>query len=90
MYENEDVDEDEVKKLANELNAIFQKTSAKESHGVDDLFIKIGKKFLDPNSETSTAGQGGNTNKPGDKKYKKSVKLKNEKNTGDKPKKGCC
>ena len=75
MYENEDVDENEAKELANELNAIFQKTSAKESHGVDDLFIKIGKKFLDPNSETSTAGQGGNTNKPGDKKYKKSVKL---------------
>ena len=45
---------------------------------------------MDPNSETSTAGQGGNTNKPGDKKYKKSVKLKKEKNTGDKQKKGCC
>ena len=79
-----------MKELANELNAIFQKTSAKESHGVDDLFIKIGKKFLDPKGESSTAGQGGNTNKSGDKRDKKSVKLKKEKNTGDKPKKGCC
>ena len=29
MYENEEVDENEAKNLASELNAIFQKTSAK-------------------------------------------------------------
>ena len=46
MYENEDVDESEAKQLASELNAIFQKTSAKESNGIEDLFTKIGEKFL--------------------------------------------
>ena len=45
MYENEKVDEDDAKKLASDLNAIFQKTSAKESTGVEDLFVKIGKNF---------------------------------------------
>ena len=34
MYENEDVDEEKAKTLANEINAIFVKTSAKESIGI--------------------------------------------------------
>ena len=54
MYEHEEVEEKEGKELAKELGAIFQKTSAKESTGVDDLFVKIGKKFLNPNSTEST------------------------------------
>ena len=46
MYEKEDVDEEEAKKLTNEINAIFVKTSAKESIGIEDLFNKIGNKYL--------------------------------------------
>ena len=46
MYEHEEVEENEGKDLAKELGAIFQKTSAKESTGVEDLFVKIGKKFI--------------------------------------------
>ena len=38
------VDEMEAKDLANELNAIFITTSAKGSIGIDELFIKIGKR----------------------------------------------
>ena len=48
-YEYEEVDEDEGRNLANEYNAIFQLTSAKYSYGVEDLFKKIGEKFLFPN-----------------------------------------
>ena len=44
------VDEDEAKDMANELNAIFSKTSAKESYGIEDLFLKISKRFLNPKS----------------------------------------
>ena len=54
MYEHEEVEENEGKDLAKELGAIFQKTSAKESTGVEDLFVKIGKKFINPNSTEST------------------------------------
>ena len=50
MYETEQVDEDEAKKLAEDINAIFQKASAKSSNGIEDLFIKIGTKFLNPKS----------------------------------------
>ena len=48
MYEHEEVEESEGIELGKELGAIFQKTSAKEAQGVDDLFIKIGKKFINP------------------------------------------
>ena len=54
MYEHEEVEENEGKDLAKELGAIFQKTSAKESTGVEDLFVKIGKKFINPNSTEGT------------------------------------
>ena len=47
LYGNEEVDEDEAKNLAKDLNAIFQKTTAKETNGsVDDLFMKIGQKLF--------------------------------------------
>ena len=51
MYENEEVDDNEAKNLAKELNAIFVKTSAKSSINIEELFIKIGKKFLNKNGE---------------------------------------
>ena len=53
MYENEMVDEMEAKDLAKELNAIFIQTSAKGSIGIDQLFLKIGKRFLNPESEVN-------------------------------------
>ena len=84
MYEHEEVEENEGKDLAKELGAIFQKTSAKESTGVEDLFLKIGKKFINPNSTDSPSG-GKADSQP------KGQKLKNDdpskKNDG---KKGCC
>ncbi len=51
MYENEMVVEEEAKKLANELNAIFITTSAKSSKGIEDLFLRIGERFLNPKSD---------------------------------------
>jgi hypothetical protein len=79
MYEHEEVEEKEAQQLAKELGAIFQKTSAKEATGVEDLFLKIGNKFVNP---SGTGAAGGSTSK-GDK-----IKLGKG---GDKPgKKGCC
>ena len=83
MYEHEEVEENEGKELAKELGAIFQKTSAKESTGVDDLFVKIGKKFLNPNA-TETTDPGKADNK------KKGQKLKANKTKNEEGKKGCC
>ena len=83
MYEHEEVEENEGKELAKELGAIFQKTSAKESTGVEDLFVKIGKKFLNPNA-TETADPGKVENK------QKGQKLGASKAKGEEGKKGCC
>ena len=60
MYENEEVDDNEAKNLAKELNAIFVKTSAKSSINIEELFIKIGKKFLNKNGENLLNDDGSN------------------------------
>ena len=88
MYENEDVDENEAKQLANELNAIFQKTSAKESNGIEDLFTKIGKKFLNPTSDDKPTGQVGKKSGKNNDDNNKNIKL-GGKNSGNQKKK-CC
>ena len=88
MYENEEVDEKEAKNLANELNAVFQKTSAKESHGVEDLFIKIGEKILNPNGVNNNDTQNikNKTNNENNRKDNIKLKWKN----GGKEKGKCC
>ena len=85
MYEHEEIEEEEGKKLAKELGAIFQKTSAKESTGVEDLFVKIGKKFINPNKEDSSNLTKEERKQQGEKLKKE--KIRNEK---DANKKGCC
>ena len=83
MYEQEEVEENEGKEYAKEVNAIFQKTSAKESTGIEDLFIKIGKRILDSSVEES------NIAKNEIKEDKKKIKLDKNK-IEEKQKKGCC
>ena len=46
LTEKEEVDESIARKFAEELNAIFCKTSAKNSIGIDDLFFEIAKKHV--------------------------------------------
>ncbi len=53
-YMKEQVTEEEGKALAKEINAIFLRTSAKTNSSIEEIFIKIGKKFINPNSETDT------------------------------------
>ena len=45
LIDNERVDEEDARNFAKEINAIFVTTSAKNSSGIDDLFIKIAKKY---------------------------------------------
>ena len=88
LYENEEVDDNEGKMLAQELGAIFQKTSAKDSTGIEDLFEKLGQKFMDSSSLLNKE----NNNKEVERKRSKSNKLdKNKKNNNNNTqKKGCC
>ena len=51
LYLEEAVTDEEGLKLAREIDAIYQRTSAKSDSGsIDELFINIGKKILDPDS----------------------------------------
>ena len=38
------------KEFANEIGAVFELTSSKESIGIDELFEKLGKKYLEKNN----------------------------------------
>ena len=49
LYTQEKVPEMEVREFAQKIGAIFRNTSAMTSDGIDDLFVSIGKKILDPN-----------------------------------------
>ena len=76
---DEKVNSEEVKKFAKEIGAIFVLTSALTSVGIENLFMDIGKKFLDNNKIEKSVK---------DNKGDKGVKLNiyNEK----KKKKSCC
>ena len=82
-YENEVVNLSEGKKLAKEIDAIFQSTSAMLSHGIDELFLSIGKKVMYPAGSFSES----NLTKK-EEEFRKGVKLKNQKKK--KVKKKCC
>ena len=83
-YEHQEVSENEAKMFAKEINAIFQKTSAKQSRGVDELFKLIAQKYIDPNTENLT-------NLTNDELKKRGQKLKvNGSDTNEQSKKKCC
>ena len=83
LYHDEEVSYDEVSKLANEINAVYQRTSAKsESSGIDKLFEDIGKRLLSPDAIINTKEE-----KENKLKLKKLLKEKNRK---EKKKKSCC
>ena len=49
LYANEVVSEEKARKFANDIGAIFKLTSACTSVGIEELFVNLGCKFLDPN-----------------------------------------
>ena len=49
LFENEEVQENEAREFAEKIGAIFELTSAQNNTGINDLFEKVGNKYLDPN-----------------------------------------
>ena len=83
-YEFEQVQEIEGKHLSKHLNAIFHLTSAKTGSGVDELFTKIGRQYVNP--DMTIINQ---TMKQEVSMYSNNIKLKNTKNDKKKKKKLC-
>ena len=54
-YLNEAVTDNEGKELAKEIDALYHRTSAKSSEeSVNNVFLSIGKKFLNPSTENTS------------------------------------
>ena len=49
LFQEEQVSEEEGKKFAKSIGAVFHLTSCKESIGIDELFEECGKKYLEDN-----------------------------------------
>ena len=63
LFQEEQVTEEEGKKFAKSIGAIFHLTSCKESIGIDELFEECGKKYLEDNqmiNDTNKGKEGGN------------------------------
>lgn len=48
LYEQEAVPENEAREFADKIGAIFELTSAQNNTGINELFLDVGNKFLDP------------------------------------------
>ena len=46
LYENENVDNNEVKEFCNEIGAIFKFTSVNQNSNINELFMALGEKFV--------------------------------------------
>jgi small GTP-binding protein len=83
LFQEEEVKEEDAKKFAESIGAIFHLTSCKESIGIDDLFEECGKKYLEINN---LIGKEGNNEK------KENIVLDKKKAVNDKGSRGkkCC
>ena len=97
LSEKEEVDETEARKFAEELNAIYCTSSAKNSIGIDDLFLQIAKKYLGNNDiiiiEKKGSKEKGENDELDEQMFNKvgTMKLSREQSVSmDKEKKGCC
>jgi len=82
LYSEEEVSYEEGLELSKEINAIYQRTSAKNGvDGIDKLFENIGKKLLDPSIKMENNIFKEEKKIIDKKKLKDSIKNKNKEKT---------
>ena len=86
LFNEEEVDEEEAKKFAKSIGAVFKLTSCKESIGIDELFEECGRRYLELNNLI------GNEKKDKKEKETGNIKIgqKDVVNNGTKGKKKFC
>ena len=90
LIDHEAVDEEQARKFAEDLGAIFVSTTATQIDPVNDLFIQIAKKYTGSN-EIKIKDDDEAQEQPNTDDKKGTVKLTNEKsNEKISKKKGCC
>ena len=98
LYKDEKITNDMGKAYADEINAIFQNTSALSNSGIDKLFENLGNKFLNPEfdykkpQETNEMNNNENNKniKTNKKNGKEKIKLKDDSKGKKEKKKNCC
>ena len=100
LYQDQKVSNNDGKAFADEINAIFQTTSALSNAGINTLFENIGKKIIMPNydykandkqAQENFKRKNEEKNDSNKNKVNKGVKLaKDEEGNNGKQKKGCC
>ena len=83
LFQEEAVSEEEAKKFADSIGAIFKLTSCKESVGIDELFEECAQKYVEINNMVKK------DNKPKPRNLKLDNKNVPENNEGKKKKKFC-
>ena len=98
LYKDEKITNDMGKAYADEINAIFQNTSALSNSGIDKLFENLGNKFLNPDfdykkpqEKNENVDNNENKNiKTNKKNGKEKIKLKDDPKGKKEKKKKCC
>ena len=98
LYKDEKITNDMGKAYADEINAIFQNTSALSNSGIDKLFENLGNKFLNPDfdykkpqEKKENVDNNENKNiKTNKKNGKEKIKLKDDPKGKKEKKKNCC
>ena len=99
LYQEQKVDNNDGKAFADEIQAIFQTTSAMSNSGIKNLFDNIGKKYIMPDYDYKASDKQAmeaylkkkNDENNKTKTENKGVKLNKEQEVKDKKhKKGCC
>ena len=91
LYENEQVSDEEGKKFADEIHAIFKITSALSNTGINWVFDSIGKKVLNPDFDYNNSNSTNQENykEKNQKANNDNIKLKSNKGI-QKKNGGCC
>ena len=73
LYDSEAVSEDDARKFASDIGALFKLTSASINQGIDELFKELGIRVLDSNNKNKS-GKNSNISLSDDKGNKKRKK----------------
>ena len=88
LYENENVDKDEVKEYCNEISAIFKFTSVKQNSNINELFMALGEKFVNSSFMLELGDEYFNQRNNSLNSFK--IKKNDDNNDNKKKKKICC
>lgn len=88
LFDKEEVPEEMVREYAQQIGALFMLTSAKNTSGINELFIEIAKKYTGVDCTLASREEIDDANQFGNKR-KDSVRI-NEANNNKPKKKGCC